>query len=541
MRTATLLFPLDNYNRNMHPRTREEVRPRSQGGDNRGAAFSTSAPTVNFTHLQLFTLTSGLLGLQFCWAVQIGYVTKTLLELGLPQRFVSYAWLAGPVAGVVVQPIVGILSDRCTSPWGRRRPFLMIGALFSSVSLLLFAYAGEIGTRLGDPIATASEFVIKPRALCIAITSFWILDFSINAAQGPIRALLADVVPPNQHNVGNAYFAFATGIGNFTGSILGSLKLARTFTFFAEDIQALFSITAFVLLLSMSCTVIFTKEVPLLSHSTFIRVPTASTERSSQHTNAMSSYDSLEPDTHLDENNLPVGHTWFSLFFEAARKAPYPFWRLFIVQCFSWFGWFTMYVFVTSWIGAEVYNGSFSAPVDSPKRLLYDEGVRMGNFSLALQSAVAIVLSPLLPYLISRTTPQFIYLIATVLFGTVLSSALVLDQKWQAPFAAGAIASTGFAWVVTMTIPWSLMGQAVAKAAPQHAGVFYTMFNLSQCFPEIAVSLLSEEVERITHRQAVVLGLGGVSVFIAALLIIALDIGQSEGVSTRDDSISAIS
>lgn len=478
--------------------------------------------------LKLVSLASGFVGIQFCWAVQVGYVTKALLELGLEQRFVSYAWLAGPIAGMLVQPIVGIYSDRCTSRLGRRRPFLIAGTVTAVVCLLLFAYAGQIGARLGDPLPGENEAPHQPRALVIAIFSFWALDFAINAAQGPLRALLADVAPPEQHKLGNSYFALASGLGNFFGSLLGSVPLAVWWPVFPDDLQALYTIAAVVVTAFVGITVVFVREEPLPSTG-YTRVQADGVE-SSPTSAVSSSYESLEgPDAaHEGEERIS--------FFKAATIAPYPFFQTFTVQCFAWFGWFTMFIFATSWVGAEVYNGRFDAPKGSPEREIYDAGVRAGNFGIGLQAVLTIGSSLILPAILRRVSVQRVYFFAHLLLGTALSSALFLHHIWQAKIATALLASTGFAWAVTMTIPWSLMSEAVSKTAPQLAGLYFTMFNLSQCIPEIVVSLIAEEVERITKSQAAVLGLGGLSVFIAAILTIGLGIGK---IAPEDERVGA--
>lgn len=460
-------------------------------------------PTARVTHGQLLALASGLVGIQFCWAVQVGYVTKALLELGLADRFVSYAWLAGPIAGILVQPIVGVLSDRCTSRLGRRRPFLIVGTAFTFFCLLSFSFARQIGHASGD----AAEAEVYPRALLLSIISFWALDFAINAAQGPLRALLADVVPPEQHKLGNAYFAFGTGVGNCAGSFLGSLPLSRALFFFPGDLQALYSIAACVLLVTMGITVFCVKETPL----GYEAVPSSAT---APH------YEAVE---NLEIEQRQVG------FFAAAKIAPYPFYETFLVQCFTWFAWFSLFVFGTSWVGKEVLNGDFNAKEGSYLRELYDAGVRMGNLGIGLQSVLTILTAPLLPSLIAKTSMQVVYVIASFMLGGALVCTLFLHYAWQAWFATVLLASTGFAWAVTMTVPWSLMSEAVSAVAPERAGIYFTLFNLSQCLPEVVVSLVAEEVERKTHSQAAMLALGGVAALLAGALILALGLGRPGG------------
>lgn len=457
---------------------------------------------------RILALASGFVGIQFCWAVQVGYVTKALLELGLLARYVSYAWLAGPIAGLFMQPLVGILSDRCTSRLGRRRPFLIAGTAIAALCILLFAYAAQIGVLLGDQkeVEGVDEFVKKPRALMVAILAFWALDFAINAAQGPLRTLLADVVPTSQHRMGNAYFALATGLGNCFGSLMGSVSLTKWWPIFPGDLQALYTSAALVLLGFMAVTVVFVKEKPL--------------ERDG-YERLEGGYGGVAPSQGVDRGGLG--------FFEAARVAPYPFFETFLVQCFSWFGWFTMFVFATSWVGKEVYNGQYDAPEGSELRGLYDAGVRAGNLGIGLQSVLTIVFSLLLPAILERFSAGIVYFISHLLMGTALCSALLLHRRGQAWMATTILASTGFSWAVTMTIPWSLMSEAVSKKAPERAGVYFTIFNLSQCLPEIVVSLISEEVERVTQSQAAVLGLGGMVVYIGGALIVLMGLGMKGG------------
>lgn len=462
------------------------------------------------THVQLFTIASGFIGLQVCWAVQIGYVTKSLLELGFPERFVSYAWLAGPIAGVIVQPIVGLLSDRCTSRFGRRRPFLVAGSVISVVFLFVFAYAEELGELLGDDPSKTQ----RPKAVVIAIIAFWILDFAINAAQGPVRTLLADVAPPCQHNIGNSFFALALGIGNGIGSLLGAVRLSKVFTFFPSDLHALYAIAALILIITMGVTVIFIKEEPLV-------VPDRHTYGS---LDSQPSIESADSQSTTSEIEPPRQMTYY----EAARNAPHPFWSLFTVQFCQWLAWFTLVVYATSWVGAEVFGGKFDDPKGSDGRELYDAGVRMGNLGMGLQAVMTIISALLLPSLIERTSAKFIYALAAVLLGVALTSSIVITEKSQAILAILAIASTGFGWAVTFTVPWSIMSETVAKKAPERAGVYFTMFNLAVACPEVVVALAAEEIFNVFSSQAAVLFIGGIFAFLASILTCIFQLEQTE-------------
>lgn len=136
---------------------------------------------------QLLRVASVASGIQFGWALQLSLLTPYVQQLGIPHQWASIIWLCGPVSGLFVQPLVGHMSDRCTSRYGRRRPFILVGAVAIVAAVLVIAYAADIGWLLGD---TADY---RPAAITVFIVGFWILDVANNVTQGPCRALLGDL------------------------------------------------------------------------------------------------------------------------------------------------------------------------------------------------------------------------------------------------------------------------------------------------------------------------------------------------------------
>lgn len=136
---------------------------------------------------QLFRVASVAGGIQFGWALQLSLLTPYVQNLGVSHAWSSIIWLCGPLSGLFVQPLVGLLSDRCTSRFGRRRPFILAGTLSIIVAVLIIAYAADIGWLLGDTEKS------RPRAVGFFVFGFWILDMANNFVQGPCRALLADL------------------------------------------------------------------------------------------------------------------------------------------------------------------------------------------------------------------------------------------------------------------------------------------------------------------------------------------------------------
>jgi len=126
-------------------------------------------------------------GIQFGWALQLSLLTPYVQQLGIPHAWASIIWLCGPLSGLLVQPLVGHLSDRCTSRFGRRRPFILGGAVSIVISVLIIGHAADLGWKFGD---TKNH---RHSAVAFFVFGFWILDVANNVTQGPCRALLGDL------------------------------------------------------------------------------------------------------------------------------------------------------------------------------------------------------------------------------------------------------------------------------------------------------------------------------------------------------------
>merc|ERR1719242_2028185 len=197
----------------------------------------------------------GFLGCQLSLALQNGFVTPELEELGISEKVVNYCWLAPPITGCFIQPLIGITSDMMdvntegsfANKYGRRRPFVAIGCVLVVTFLLLFSNARYIGVLFGDDKDNTNN------AAMIGVLSFWFLDIAINIVQAPLRALVSDIIPPQHHTTANGVFGFANGLGAIIGYALGyglayNPKLGGNLT-------ALFAIA--------SCTVICTSVIML--------------------------------------------------------------------------------------------------------------------------------------------------------------------------------------------------------------------------------------------------------------------------------------
>ncbi|CAN1235402.1 Sucrose transport protein SUC5 [Linum perenne] len=170
-------------------------------------------------------------GIQFGWALQLSLLTPYVQLLGIPHKWASLIWLCGPISGMIVQPIVGYHSDRCTSRFGRRRPFIAGGTACVALAVILIGFAADIGVAAGDVVVAGKS---KPRAIAVFVVGFWILDVANNMLQGPCRALLGDMSGTSHRKtrVANAFYSFFMAVGNVLGYAAGSYSdLYKVFKF----------------------------------------------------------------------------------------------------------------------------------------------------------------------------------------------------------------------------------------------------------------------------------------------------------------------
>ena len=207
--------------------------------------------------------------------MELAYGTPFLLALGLKKESLSLVWLAGPLSGLIAQPIIGVLSDHSSYRLGKRRPFIIVGSLFVVLSLLSLAYVhtlaeflasfgmNEQSVSLNPFLRHDSPFKLK---IWIAILGFYVFDFAVNAAQASCRNLMIDLAPSDQQSTTNAFGAAMIGIGNLLGYLVGSLDLSTISNSVemntAMQMRGLCVIAAIWFTICISLTCFFCKEKP---------------------------------------------------------------------------------------------------------------------------------------------------------------------------------------------------------------------------------------------------------------------------------------
>ncbi|KAG5524943.1 hypothetical protein RHGRI_031582 [Rhododendron griersonianum] len=316
------------------------------------SASGVDAPNVPVGKLILVSSIAA--GVQFGWALQLSLLTPYVQTLGVPHVWSSFIWLCGPLSGLLVQPTVGYFSDRCTSKFGRRRPFIVSGAVLVAVAVFLIGFAADMGRIFGD---SATE-KMKPRAVALFVVGFWMLDVANNTLQGPCRAFLADLCGSNHSKISasNALFSFFMAVGNVLGYAAGSYnKLYKILPFtkteacdiYCANLKMCFICSILFLIILTTIAVTIVKETPI---------------------------------TQEDVDNGSESMPFFGQLCSSLKTLPKPMWILFAVTALNWIGWFPFTLYDTDWMGREIYGGNPDGNAAQAK--LYDQGVSAGSLGL---------------------------------------------------------------------------------------------------------------------------------------------------------------
>nr|CAD91334.1 sucrose transporter [Glycine max] len=423
-------------------------------------------------------------GVQFGWALQLSLLTPYVQLLGIPHTWAAYIWLCGPISGMLVQPIVGYHSDRCTSRFGRRRPFIAAGSFAVAIAVFLIGYAADLGHSFGDDLSKK----VRPRAIGIFVVGFWILDVANNMLQGPCRALLGDLCAGNHQKTrnANAFFSFFMAVGNVLGYAAGAYsKLYHVFPFtkttacdvYCANLKSCFFLSIALLTTLATAALVYVKEVP------------------------------LSPEKAVIDSDDNGGMPCFGQLFGAFRELKRPMWILLLVTCLNWIAWFPFLLFDTDWMGREVYEGTVG------EGKAYDRGVRAGALGLMLNSVVLGATSLGVEVLargvggVKRLWGIVNFLLAVCLAMTVLVTKMaqhsrqytLLPNAHQEPLPppaavkAGALALfslLGIPLAITYSIPFAL-ASIFSSTSGAGQGLSLGVLNLAIVIPQMVVSVIS--------------------------------------------------
>ena len=415
---------------------------------------------------QIFNMSFGFLGIQFGFALQNSNVSRIFQTLGANQDDIPILWVAAPVTGLIVQPIIGYLSDSTWhKKWGRRRPFFILGAFLAAFALL---------------------FMPNSPALWIAGGLLWIMDASINISMEPFRAFVGDMLPSQQRTLGFATQSFFIGIGAVIASMLPWMftnwfHVSNTAAagIIPDSVKFSFYIGALVFLLAVLYTVLTTKEY-------------------APGTNGM---------PELEKHQLTLKESIIESF-KGVMHMPKTMKQLAVVQFFTWYALFCMWIYTTTAVTGSIYGTSDTTSA------AYNAGADWVGICFAAYSGIAALASFFLPPLAKLFSRRITYIICLVSGALGLISIAFIKNPDMLLLS---MVGVGVAWAGILSMPYAILAGALPA---NKMGYFMGVFNFFIVIPQIVASFsLGPILKHVFNEHAeYMLLLGGCSMLIAAFI-----------------------
>lgn len=439
--------------------------------------------TINFLNFAL-----GFLGLQFAWQMRIALAEPVTASLGASPLLYSLIWLAGPFSGMVVQPIIGVLSDNTKSRFGRRRPYLLAGALITAVALWLFPNSAGIS----DLIAKIFHINMPSwGGLLVAAILIWVIDACINIAQGPYRSLIPDVVPPEQHAQANSYISLAIGLGSVVAmAVAPFLKFAFNYQM-PTKAQFLMSGLAFALAMIWTCLTI--KEKSSLNQTT-------------------------EENT---ENPVKKQSFWESLkeFFLLSPEVK----KICTMQFFTWIGMMCLLIYFTAFSIHTVFGIPDDTTI-SVAQQLRDSAQNYALTGLAIFNLVCFLIAIPIGTLANRFGNKKVHIVS--LLSMVIAYLGLAAFKDNQTLVLVFMALSGIGWASVCALPFAMLSKYIK---PGTEGSVMGIFNIFIAGPQVFVCTLVGWIINaaaisggINHHYEYSFIIGAVCLLLASLVTCAI-------------------
>ena len=480
-------------------------------------------PTLSFW--QIWNMCFGFLGIQFGFALQNANASRIFETLGAPMDAVPGLWIAAPLTGLLVQPVIGYLSDRTWTRWGRRRPFFMIGAVLTTLALLVMP---------------------NSPTLWIAAGTLWVLDASINVSMEPFRAFVGDQLAPRQRPTGFAMQSFFIGIGAIVASflpfILAHFGVANTAAAgqVPDTVRYAFYFGAAVLLAAITWTVVSTREYSPAELARFDDAEPAAVHHSARVAGPppwaqiggwvaaglvlAAAIASQQGDRMLyvlaglcvaygvllGVARCVPGANMLATIVDDLRAMPRTMRRLAWVQFFSWFALFAMWIYTTAAVAGTHFGSTDTASA------AYNEGANWVGVLFGAYNGFAALAALLIPLMVRALGLRWSHLVNLWLGGLGLISMLFIpDPHWLLLSMVG----VGFAWASILSLPYALLSDSVPAAK---MGIYMGLFNFFIVIPQlVAASALGFLLRTWLGGDPMhVLALGGGSLLLAGLCVL---------------------
>ncbi len=420
---------------------------------------------------QIWNMNFGFMGIQFGFALQNANTSRIFETLGASPDEIPILWLAAPTTGLLVQPIIGYFSDRTWHPrLGRRKPYFLIGAILASLALIVMP---------NSPV------------LWVAAGMLWIMDASINVSMEPFRALVADMLPSVQRTTGFAVQTFFIGIGAVVASALPYMMtewfgVSNTAPAgeIPSSVKLSFYLGAFAFFAAVGWSVLRTREYPPEEFRRY----------------------NGEEGTQAPDEGLKQIFTDFA-------HMPKTMMQLAVVQFFTWFALFCMWLYTTSAVTEHVYGTT------DPTSALYNEGANWVGICFAVYNGFSALLAFLLPRLAKTMGRKRVHMLSLCVGGLSLISIYFINDP---NLLLLSMLGVGLAWSSILTMPYAILAGSLPAAK---MGIYMGIFNFFIVIPQIIASGTLGFISRnfLGNQAIYVLIIGGVSMILAGLLVTLVD------------------
>ncbi len=424
---------------------------------------------------QIWNMSFGFLGIQFGWGLQMANMSPIYTYLGAEPDNLPYLWLAGPMTGLLIQPIVGAMSDRTWNRLGRRRPYFLVGAILASICLILMPNSSTVWMAAG---------------------LLWIMDASINITMEPFRAFVGDKLPEQQRTLGFVMQSFFIGIGStlanalpYILTALGVVGIMQSGIPYSTLIA--FIVGAFAFLGAVLWTVFTTNEYPPEDMEEFRR----------------------------QQNEGNIVSNIFKEIVEAIRDMPTTMKQLAVVQFFTWFGLPFMWQYYGLTVARHVFNAT------DEKSDLFRQGTEWGGLSFAVYNFVCFLVAFAIPPLANKIGRKGVHIVCLICGGLGLISTYFATSPY---FLWLGMAGVGIAWASILSMPYVMLAGAIR---PERMGVYMGVFNLFIVIPQLVQGLLAPQIYKplLGDNPLYAVMFGGISLLIAAAsVLIVRDVGASK-------------
>ena len=433
---------------------------------------------------KLWNISFGFFGVQIAYALQSANISRIFSTLGADPHDLSYFWILPPLAGIIVQPIIGAMSDRTWTRFGRRIPYLFVGALVAVAVMCLLPNAGSFGMTVGA-------------AMIFGLVSLMFLDTSINMAMQPFKMMVGDMVNEKQKGLAYSIQSFLCNAGSLAGYIFPFLFATIGISNIApkgvipDSVIYSFYVGAAILILCVIYTSAKVKEYPPQLYAEY---------------HGISQNDKKEEKTNM---------------FKLLVKAPKAFWTVGLVQFFCWAAFMFMWTYTNGTVAANVFdapstlNATGAMVIDTASEQYQAAGDWVGIL-FAVQAIGSVIWATIIPQFKSL---KLAYIVSLVLGGIGFISTLFIQDQYVL-FASFLL--IGCAWAAMLALPFTILTNALTGG---HMGTYLGLFNGTICIPQIVAASLGGLILKMFTTEGSVppevnmLVLAGILLFVGACCV----------------------